>query len=203
MRNSTLRLGACLVLGALLGAVSPESAKADIKDERLRGEASRAIDRGLKWLRAHQQDNGSWENHAGITGLSLTAFARSPRAYREEDGPFMRRAIQFLEGLAKPDGGIYQKDLPVYNTAIAVMALCSVEKPELAPLIRKGRGFLAMSQTDEGEGYDPKDKFYGGIGYGNDERPDLSNLHAIRIGESGELRELIRQIRRNRQKRRR
>ncbi len=176
MRDSTLRLGACLVLGALLGAVSPETARANIKDERLRGEASRAIDRGLKWLRAHQQDNGSWENHAGITGLSLTAFAHSPRAYREEDGPFIRRAVQFLGGLAKPDGGIYQKALPVYNTAIAVMALCSVENPELAPLIRQGRDFLTMSQTDEGEGYDPKDKFYGGIGYGNDERPDLSNL---------------------------
>ena len=30
--------------------------------------------------------------------------------------------------------------------------------------------------VDEGEGYNVEDKFYGGIGYGSDLRPDMSNL---------------------------
>ena len=31
-------------------------------------------------------------------------------------------------------------------------------------------------QADEGEGYSSDHPYYGGIGYGGDERPDLSNL---------------------------
>ncbi|MEQ1892424.1 MAG: hypothetical protein ABL998_07795, partial [Planctomycetota bacterium] len=36
--------------------------------------------------------------------------------------------------------------------------------------------FLKVLQADEPEGYSEGDRYYGGVGYGNDERPDLSNL---------------------------
>lgn len=43
-------------------------------------------------------------------------------------------------------------------------------------VVEKAKKFLIKLQCDEGEGYTPKaDRFYGGIGYGGDERPDLSN----------------------------
>jgi squalene-hopene/tetraprenyl-beta-curcumene cyclase len=38
------------------------------------------------------------------------------------------------------------------------------------------RAFLQVLQADEGEGYSEGDLYYGGIGYGSTERPDLSNL---------------------------
>ncbi len=38
-----------------------------------------------------------------------------------------------------------------------------------------GHGHRRQQECDGGEGYSPKDWFYGGIGYGGDERPDLSN----------------------------
>ena len=97
MRGSHLRSVGFLALALLVVSLAPDSTNAQIQDERLRGEVSRSIDRGLKWLRGQQQDNGSWEHHVGITGLVLTGYARSPRAYREEDGPFIRGAAEFLD----------------------------------------------------------------------------------------------------------
>ncbi len=167
----TFGLSAALLLTAV-----PAGPQAAIEDEQLRDEVKSAIDRGLKWLRTQQKEDGSWEHHPGITAIALTAYARSHRGYTLEDGPFMRNGVRFLRDKAKPDGSIYDRDLPVYNTAVSLMALCAVGSPDLAPLIVAGRNFLVAQQTDEGEGYEQSDKFYGGIGYGNDERPDLSNL---------------------------
>jgi squalene-hopene/tetraprenyl-beta-curcumene cyclase len=156
--------------------VSDGHSGASIEAPELRAEIHRAIDRGLKWLRTQQQSDGSWEHHPGLTALALTAFVRSPRAYAEEDGPFVRNAVGYLRGMVKAGGGIYDRDLPAYNTAVSVMAFCALGNPEHGALIRDARDFLVELQADEGEGYRPGDKFYGGIGYGNDERPDLSNL---------------------------
>ena len=59
-------------------------------------------------------------------------------------------------------------------------------RPSILALVKAGRGegevvqsaraFLQQLQSDEGEGYDPSHHYYGGVGYGGDERPDLSNL---------------------------
>jgi squalene-hopene/tetraprenyl-beta-curcumene cyclase len=43
-------------------------------------------------------------------------------------------------------------------------------------VIAKARKYLQQLQADEGEGYQPSDRYYGGVGYGSSERPDLSNL---------------------------
>jgi squalene-hopene/tetraprenyl-beta-curcumene cyclase len=54
-------------------------------------------------------------------------------------------------------------------------------------IIENAKKFLIEFQLDEGEGIDAKNPFYGGIGYGGDDRPDLSNtqlaLDAIRAAE--------------------
>ena len=138
--------------------------------------AENAIDRGLKFLRAQQKENGSWDDYPGITALVLTAFMQSHRRYTEEDGPFISRGVSFLVDCAKPDGSIYTKDLPAYNTSVCMMALHATGNPKYKPLVEKAQRFLKTLQADEGEGYTKDNKFYGGIGYGGDERPDLSNL---------------------------
>ena len=46
------------------------------------------------------------------------------------------------------------------------MALVAAGRPEDRPAIDKARQFLVDQQLDEGEGLQPKDKFYGGMGYG-------------------------------------
>ncbi|MBD3182952.1 hypothetical protein GF312_11725 [Candidatus Poribacteria bacterium] len=146
-------------------------------DPELKKKVEASIDRGLRWLKEQQEDDGSYAHHPGITALVATSFMRSHREYSEEDGPFVKNAIKYLVSMAKPDGSIYDQALPNYNTSVSLMALTSTENPEYNEIIKKAQNYLMMLQADEGEGYSPDDKMYGGIGYGGDLRPDMSNLH--------------------------
>ncbi len=143
---------------------------------QLEAKAKKAIDRGLKWLRAQQAEDGSYGNHPGLTAIVLQAFLYSHRKYDESDGPFISRAVQYLVKLAKPNGAIFDKNLPNYNTALAIMALKATGNPAYDELVKKGQRFLVGIQAAEHNKYTPDNKYYGGIGYGSDERPDLSNL---------------------------
>jgi squalene-hopene/tetraprenyl-beta-curcumene cyclase len=145
-------------------------------DKDLKDEIKASIDRGLRWLRGQQEEDGSYLHHPGITALVATAFMRSPRHYTEADGPFVRDAIEYLVSLAKPDGSIYDKDLPNYNTSVSLMALNETKKRAYKEIIKRAQRYLMDLQADEGEGYTPDDKMYGGMGYGGDLRPDMSNL---------------------------
>jgi squalene-hopene/tetraprenyl-beta-curcumene cyclase len=145
-------------------------------DKDLKSEIKATIDRGLRWLRDQEEKDGSYAHHPGITALVATAFMRSPRHYAEDDGPFVKNAIKYLVGLAKPDGSIYDKDLPNYNTSVSLMALTETKNPAYKEIIQRAQQYLMDLQADEGEGYTPDDKMYGGIGYGGDLRPDMSNL---------------------------
>jgi squalene-hopene/tetraprenyl-beta-curcumene cyclase len=145
-------------------------------DEGLKKDIKASIDRGLRWLRDQQEADGSYAHHPGMTALIATAFMRSPRHYSEDDGPFVKNAINYLVSLAKPDGSIYDKDLPNYNTSVSLMALVETKNPAYRDIIERAKSFLIALQADEGEGYEPDDKMYGGIGYGGDLRPDMSNL---------------------------
>ena len=138
-----------------------------------------AMDRGVRFLRTTQNQDGHWGD-PGISALILNAIFRSPRKYGPEDGPWVRKPLDYLVGCQKPDGGIYIDQLANYNTSVAILALTAhpdVAK-KYAQVIEKAKKFVFHIQCDEEEGYNPKaDKFYGGFGYGSSERPDLSNTH--------------------------
>jgi squalene-hopene/tetraprenyl-beta-curcumene cyclase len=84
----------------------------------------------------------------------------------------------------QPDGGIYDRVLASYNTAISVsaLALCDTEPARAA--VRTAVPFLRSLQWSEDsndmEGetgkVGPDHPFYGGVGYGRHGRPDNSNL---------------------------
>jgi len=145
-------------------------------DKALKAEIKASIDKGLRWLRDQQQKDGSYANHPGITALVATAFMKSPRKYAEDDGVYVKNAIKYLLTMVKPDGGIYDQDMPNYNTSLAIMALSETKNPAYKPIIQNAQKFIMSLQLDEDKGYSPEDKVYGGIGYGNDLRPDMSNL---------------------------
>jgi squalene-hopene/tetraprenyl-beta-curcumene cyclase len=161
---------------ALMVYISPVIYATGEIDPKLKSEIKASIDRGLRWLKDQQEDDGSYMHHPGMTALAATAFMRSPRKYKEDDGPFIRNAIKYIVSLAKPDGSIYDKDLPNYNTSVSMMALLETENPAYKDIIEKAKNYLMVLQADEEEGYTPDDKMYGGIGYGGDLRPDMSNL---------------------------
>ncbi|MCK6571845.1 terpene cyclase/mutase family protein [Myxococcota bacterium] len=158
-------------------AAPPAAAKAGgLLDAKTVADARSAVDRGLHFLRSKQAENGSYGNHVGLTSMALLAFAGSHRAYRDADGPFVRRATEWLLAQQRADGAITGDATPAYNTALAIMALHDLDPAKYKTQIEAGQKFLANDQSDEDKKYTPADKYYGGIGYGGDERPDLSNL---------------------------
>jgi Squalene-hopene cyclase C-terminal domain/Prenyltransferase and squalene oxidase repeat len=157
-----------------------------------KSEAKAAVDKGIRFLADHRNPQGRWgfnskvPDDLGITALILLAAIESPRKYRESDAPWVRDNLDWIASSQKPDGSIHGGMLATYNTSVAILALVASENPKYRPVIDKAVEYLRLIQADEGEKYQTGDRYYGGIGYGGDERPDLSNtqfaLEAARAG---------------------
>lgn len=167
------------VISFLIMLALPMLAAADTHmDPDLHKKAKRATDEGLHFLRGEQAEDGSWSNSVGITALALRAFLESHRKYNEGDGPFITRPVQFLLEHVNDDGSISEANQNRnYNTAVAITALQATGNPAYSEVIRNAQGFLKKLQLQENNGYERDHKYYGGIGYGGDERPDLSNQY--------------------------
>jgi squalene-hopene/tetraprenyl-beta-curcumene cyclase len=79
------------------------------------------------------------------------------------------------------DGGIYVpgEGMQNYHTSVALMALASVKRADHASAIVGSQRFLKKLQWDEGEGHEANSSWYGGAGYGQHKRPDLSNTQLM------------------------
>jgi squalene-hopene/tetraprenyl-beta-curcumene cyclase len=179
-RRHILALPACGMFAARLaqaaGAMDPE----------LQRRTRRAIAMGLHYLRGQQAPDGSMLNSVGITALALRGFLESPEKYNESDGAFITRQVEYIMSKVQPDGSISATlQATAYNTAVALNALAATKNPKYAPVIAAGQKFLVHHQVDEEEGYKPDHPFYGGIGYGGGERPDLSNVYIVLEGLKG------------------
>tara|TARA_R110002049_G_scaffold21792_16_gene79140 strand:+ start:3669 stop:4757 length:1089 start_codon:yes stop_codon:yes gene_type:complete len=175
MRTGKLRVWLLCILLAGGNAAAAEEASMDAE---LREKAQRAVDSGLHYLRNNQADNGSWSESVGITALGLRAFLESHRGYGERDGAFITRPINYLLEHVNSDGSISETNQNRnYNTAVSLTALAATGNDKYAEVIENGQKFLLGLQIDEGDGYESDHAYYGGIGYGGDERPDLSNIH--------------------------
>jgi squalene-hopene/tetraprenyl-beta-curcumene cyclase len=143
--------------------------------------AKAAADRGVRFLREKQEGDG-WKFSAkaptpdiGITSLCLLAMLESPRKYRETDGPFIAKPLAWLAASQQKDGSIHGGMLATYNTSVAVLALAGSGNDAFKPILAKAGDYLRVVQSDESDGYQSGDRYYGGVGYGGDERPDMSN----------------------------
>ena len=136
----------------------------------------RLVSRGLHYLRASQSAEGAWSPHLepGVTAVVVTGVLKSRRVSPDE--PWVRRALRYLEGYVRDDGGIYPKRHAAYTTSVALMAFHEANRDgRYDAVIRAAQQFLKELQADEGEGYEPSNPYYGGIGYDSKKRPDLSN----------------------------
>ncbi len=147
-------------------------------DGVLKEKAQRAVDAGLHYLRYQQSEDGGLSGSVGLTALMLRAFLESHRGYNDGDGAFITRPVSFLLSHVKEDGSISETNQNrSYNTATALVALQATNNPAHAQVIAGAQRFLKGLQIETGEGYEPDHKYYGGIGYGGDERPDMSNQY--------------------------
>lgn len=158
--------------GASPPAAAPPAAKADDLGRRLADAYTAAAD----WLAGQQDASGAWlmgppgkqAPSPAYTGLIATAFANAPDALKAKYKPHVQKATAFLLSKANEDGSVGEGSsgafLKTYATAIALMALSSVERTDkVASAIRGAQAYLKQNQLKEG-------MHRGGSGYG-DESP--------------------------------
>lgn len=157
--------------------------------------AAAIAEKAAAFLRAQQdQNSGGWAvnpqapAYPAITALALTGLVMDPKVDQTQPptDPAVVNAVKFILKHRQPDGGIYDRVLPSYNTAICLSALSRINTPEAKAAVKAGVEFLkslqfgegAVAYTGLGESAVAVGKdhpFYGGWGYGRHGRPDLSN----------------------------
>jgi squalene-hopene/tetraprenyl-beta-curcumene cyclase len=179
------------------------------RDEALRQRAFELTRHGAQFLLAAQEQDGGWASQTGpgITCLVLKALIQEPTVGPNHE--CVRRGVEFVRKFARDDGGIYGAEglLKNYETSVALSMFAALEAPGQvvrgapgkaepeAPASAPGpdRGdtprlrseiaalqkFLIQNQWDEGEGKSIDDPWYGGAGYGQSKRPDLSNTQMM------------------------
>ena len=143
-----------------------------------RSSAMTALEKGCDYL-ATQCKDGKWPGarpDAGLTAMVLGALQCRAVPRPEAQQKLIDAGLAWLASLQQPDGSIHDGKLANYTTSAAILALARSGDPKWNGVIAKARDFLIGLQADAGEGYSEGDLYYGGIGYGSTERPDLSNL---------------------------
>ena len=145
--------------------------------------------RGLDWLLAAQETDGSWfgrwgVNHVYGTGAAVPALIAAGIAAADEP---IRRAVRWLEAHQNPDGG-WGEDCRSYDdpawigcgastasqTAWALMALKAAGHPR-DEMVDRGLGWLASTQREDG-GWD--EPYHTGTGFPGD---FYINYHLYRL----------------------
>ncbi len=170
-----------------------QTVKEPTQDISLLNEARHSLKQAHEFLLNSQLPNGSWKNEPAITSLVLYSFLLHPTYVPDErTEEALRNGFTYLETFVKPDGGIYRNEYRNYTTAVCLLAFSESKEDRYKDIIKNAKNFLVGFQLDEGEGITKDHKFYGGIGYGGDDRPDLSNLQfaleAIKAAEDYEAR---------------
>ena len=170
--------------------------------EPVRKKALESMDRGLQFLLAKQNANGSFgvipgapePGELGMTGLVVRTLATLPPTVQSEA---TQRAIDaamvYVLKSQREDGAFDQpgSGLVTYRSAVAVGALLAVDAERYREQIERGKAYLAGSQFSEHNGLEAGDSkqspYYGGWGYdrtGSRPDADISNttfaLEALR-----------------------
>ncbi|GAA5508983.1 prenyltransferase/squalene oxidase repeat-containing protein [Novipirellula caenicola] len=148
------------------------------------------VAKGLAFLaKQGQSDSGTFSEKVGpgVTALAITSALRNGRGI---DDPMVAQGLKALESFVKPDGGIYGNGrLRNYETCVAMVCLAEANKSgQYNETLKRAKAFVTGIQYGQGK-RDPSDPWYGGVGYGGEGRPDLSNtgyfIETLRATESG------------------
>jgi squalene-hopene/tetraprenyl-beta-curcumene cyclase len=172
-------LAAVCVASALLVAVPAQGQQG--LSEATRRQLQASLAKGAAFLHQQQKADGKFDNHPGITAMAAAALLRQPGA-RDKELATVGKTLDYLKGLAKPDGGIYEQMIPHYITAVAVQALAAGGRAGDKAAIEKARVYLAEHLLDEGEGIQKNDKFYGGMGYGGTSDGGIADIISLEYG---------------------
>ncbi len=185
IRSTAVSLTVISSAHATLSAAESDGAAVEVRplpafDTAERGRIELALARGASFLAESAGADGLWgamgNTDAGITAMVAGALQTGTTERSAEHLAAIERALAHLRQLAKEDGSIHAGQLQSYVTSASILALAKAANEQDAALIQSARAYLGRLQADGAEGYDESHPYYGGVGYGGDERPDLSNL---------------------------
>ncbi len=134
-------------------------------------ELTGAREAAFAWLDDQQGPGGQFDEDYGVTALAAFAMLNGGRS---ADHPVVAKALAYVLSEVKEDGAFSEGTYVHYYTSLAVMALSAAGGPDNEPLVRAGVDMLVREQCDgDEEGFE--EWWRGGIGYGGDGRPDMSN----------------------------
>ncbi|MEM7228515.1 MAG: prenyltransferase/squalene oxidase repeat-containing protein [Planctomycetota bacterium] len=173
-------------------AIATDPSEVPISPE-IHARAMAAIQSGLDALTTMQHENGLWLHKKesaptdepdrpapvalATTAMALRAYAQADRDALEKD--HVRRAMQHVLRSREADGGYGGGSLSNYVTSSVVSALSAFQMDEFADQIDDAVTALQNNQWDQDEGIGPRKDWFGGAGYGNRGRPDLSNTQMM------------------------
>lgn len=134
-------------------------------------------DQAIAFLQTKAQaSDGSFNAAAGpaVTALVATSVLRHGRS---PDDPLVAKALKYLEGFVKDDGGVYGTTNKNYETAIALVCFQEANRGgKYDAVIKNAEKFLKGYQWGNDNTTTSDDVKFGGAGYGRTgDRPDLSN----------------------------
>ncbi|MDR0390580.1 MAG: terpene cyclase/mutase family protein [Planctomycetaceae bacterium] len=164
----------------------PPAQVAPLSAEERKSKLKIANEKAIAFLRKTQSDKGSWaaspRSGIGPTAIIITGLINSGVKL---DDPMIKKGFVFLEAAVSKDGKIYSSPhFQNYETSVATIAFAAANKlikaegKEKSPydeLLANAQKALITQQYAESRDVDKDDPRYGGIGYGGDTRPDLSN----------------------------
>ncbi len=154
--------------------------------------AHEAIRRGLDFLRARQHASGGWMVDAqvaptdevrkspvsvAVTAMALKAFAQAGADVMGDER--LTRALEYVRTAQNADGSFDQTIMSNYVTSAVTSALAAIDDRSLRDQMVLATRWLKETQWDQTEGLSPRQDWFGGAGYGNNGRPDLSNTQMM------------------------
>lgn len=135
-------------------------------------EHEQSVERGLEWLAAHQNEDGSWtakigfklnsdyretaeDGHVGVTALAGTAFLAGGHApERGAHSETLARALDYVLSGVQEDGYITLNGSRMYSHAFATLFLAEVcgmtHRADVRTKLQKAVDFIVETQNAEG-----------------------------------------------------
>jgi squalene-hopene/tetraprenyl-beta-curcumene cyclase len=152
-----------------------------------------AINAGLGYLKTQQEPGGGWLTGVraaptdrpelpspiavAATAMAIKAFAQHDAALLGEEG--FAGALRFIHRAQRQDGSFEGGALTNYVTSAVVMALSTIDRHDFGDELRDATSWLELNQWDQSEGLSARQDWFGGAGYGERGRPDVSNTQTM------------------------
>tara|TARA_Y100001968_G_scaffold119687_1_gene109020 strand:+ start:2791 stop:3900 length:1110 start_codon:yes stop_codon:yes gene_type:complete len=169
------RLLAFAVCALMVGLPQLQAADLSEKEQQTVDEM---VNRAIQYLRTTgQAEDGSFSKEASpaITSLVTAALIKSGRPLED---PMVAKALKFIEGFVREDGGIHQDGSLYrnYETCLAILALVEANQDgRYDEVLGKANQFVRGIQVGADGKVARNAPEWGGQGYGKHKRPDLSN----------------------------